>query len=150
MKVRVQRQPVGKVNGLSLAAYRSGRVYDIAPEVPEYLVAEGYAIVEMRRGAGRQTISGRDRRRVERAMFEAARKGRRTRRHPRFNLLWRWLPFRKRFENVVGAARCQRQRKRAPPGLWELGPDRASRFAHIDRRQSADAISRRRLRFARG
>ena len=49
MKVLIVRQPTGSLEGLSLRAYHLGEVYDIAPSVAEYLVAEGFAIVEMRK-----------------------------------------------------------------------------------------------------
>ena len=48
MKVLIVRQPTGSLEGLSLRAYHVGEVYDIAPSVAENLVAEGFAIVEMR------------------------------------------------------------------------------------------------------
>jgi hypothetical protein len=36
------------VHGLSLHHYREGCVYDLPPSVGEYLVAEGWAFIEMR------------------------------------------------------------------------------------------------------
>jgi hypothetical protein len=48
MRVKITRQPKGMVQGLSLAYYRPGEVYDLAPSLAEYLIMEKYAIVEMR------------------------------------------------------------------------------------------------------
>jgi hypothetical protein len=48
MRVKITRQPVGKVQGMSLNYYRPGEVYDLPPSLAEYLIMEKYAIVEMR------------------------------------------------------------------------------------------------------
>ena len=48
VKVRIVRQPIGSLEEIPLRAFHLGEVYDIAPSVAEYLVAEGIAIVEMR------------------------------------------------------------------------------------------------------
>jgi hypothetical protein len=48
MKVKITRQPVGSIQGVSLNYYRSGEVYDLAPWLAEYLVVERFAIFEMR------------------------------------------------------------------------------------------------------
>jgi hypothetical protein len=48
MKVRINRRPQGVVQGLSLQYYRQGEVYDLPPTLAEYLVMEGFAILEMR------------------------------------------------------------------------------------------------------
>jgi hypothetical protein len=48
MRVKITRQPVGMVQGMSLNYYRAGEVYDLAPSLAEYLIIEKYAIVEMR------------------------------------------------------------------------------------------------------
>jgi hypothetical protein len=48
MRVRITRQPVGVVQGMSLQYYRPGEVYELPPSLAEYLVMEEYAIVEMR------------------------------------------------------------------------------------------------------
>ena len=48
MRVRITRQPIGMVQGMSLNYYRPGEVYDLPPSLAEYLVMEKYAIVEMR------------------------------------------------------------------------------------------------------
>lgn len=41
-------QPKGSIEGLSLHHYHVGQVYDLAPTIAAYLVAEGFAVVEMR------------------------------------------------------------------------------------------------------
>ena len=46
--VRVIRQPTGSVDGVSLAHYHPGRTYDLQAHLAEYLVLNGFAVVEMR------------------------------------------------------------------------------------------------------
>lgn len=48
MKVKITRQPVGMIQGVSLNYYRPGEVYELPPSLAEYLVMEQYAILEMR------------------------------------------------------------------------------------------------------
>jgi len=48
MRVKITRQPIGMVQGMSLNYYRPGEVYDLPPSLAEYLVMEKHAIVEMR------------------------------------------------------------------------------------------------------
>jgi hypothetical protein len=48
MKVRITRQPHGVVDGMSLEYYHAGEAYEITAELAEYLVAEGFASIEMR------------------------------------------------------------------------------------------------------
>jgi hypothetical protein len=48
MRVRITRQPIGMVQGMSLNYYRAGEVYELPPSLAEYLVMERYAIIEMR------------------------------------------------------------------------------------------------------
>jgi hypothetical protein len=60
--VRLIRQPFGTVNGIALHRYRLGQVYDLPPSVAEYLVLEGYAIIEMRRGQRSKRARRTDRR----------------------------------------------------------------------------------------
>ncbi len=48
MRVRITRQPIGMVQGMSLNYYRPGEVYELPPSLAEYLVMEEYAIIEMR------------------------------------------------------------------------------------------------------
>lgn len=49
MKVRILKQPVGKLNGVALNLYKVGHTYDMPSAVATYLVVEGFAQVEMRR-----------------------------------------------------------------------------------------------------
>ena len=48
MRVRITRQPLGVVQGMSLKYYRPGEVYELPPSLAEYLVMEDFAIFEMR------------------------------------------------------------------------------------------------------
>lgn len=48
MRVRITRPPRGVVDGMSLHYYHTGEAYDVSPELAEYLVAEGFASIEMR------------------------------------------------------------------------------------------------------
>ena len=48
MKVRIIKEPAGIVDGLRLQYYRAGEVYDIPTAVAMVLVAEGFALIEMR------------------------------------------------------------------------------------------------------
>jgi len=48
MRVRITRQPLGIVQGVSLKHYRPGEVYELPPPLAEYLVMEKCAIFEMR------------------------------------------------------------------------------------------------------
>ena len=48
MRVKITRQPIGMIQGMSLNYYRPGEVYDLPPSLAEYLVMERFAIVEMR------------------------------------------------------------------------------------------------------
>jgi hypothetical protein len=48
LKVRITQQPTGGTHDLSLNNYREGHVYDVPSTLGEYLVAEGFAIIEMR------------------------------------------------------------------------------------------------------
>ena len=63
MRVRITRQPVGMVQGMSLKYYRPGEVYELPPSLAEYLVMEDYAIVEMRNPRARPTPVAEERRR---------------------------------------------------------------------------------------
>ena len=60
MRVRITRQPLGVIQGMSLKHYRPGEVYELPPSLAEYLVIENFAIFEMR---DRQVPVERDRRR---------------------------------------------------------------------------------------
>ncbi|HKY20148.1 MAG TPA: hypothetical protein VJM31_02920 [Vicinamibacterales bacterium] len=48
MKVRIIRDPTGAVDGMSLRYYHAGAAYDIPGGLAEYLVAQGFATIEMR------------------------------------------------------------------------------------------------------
>ena len=72
------RQPEGSVNGVPMNRYRSGRVYDLSPSLADYLIAEGSALLEMRRDGPAQPISGPDRRAVAQ-IIEEYRSGKRPR-----------------------------------------------------------------------
>ena len=48
MKLRITRTPTGVVDGMSLHYYRAGAAYEIPSGLAEYLIAAGYASVEMR------------------------------------------------------------------------------------------------------
>jgi hypothetical protein len=65
VRVHLTKQPFGMVSGVSLRHYRAGHVYDVSPELAEYLVIEGFGLLEMRRtdDAG-QRIDRRKRRRT--------------------------------------------------------------------------------------
>ena len=47
--MRIIQQPVGRVDGISLAHYRLGQIYELPPSIAEYLVMRGYGQIEMRR-----------------------------------------------------------------------------------------------------
>jgi hypothetical protein len=51
MKVRIIRRPTGVVDGMSLHYYHFGQAYDVSPELAEYLVASGFASIEMRKSS---------------------------------------------------------------------------------------------------
>jgi len=57
MRVRITRQPMGMVQGMSLNYYRVGEVYELPPSLAEYLVMEKYAIIEMRNRERKPPIS---------------------------------------------------------------------------------------------
>lgn len=63
MRVRITRQPVGTVQGMSLNYYRPGEVYDLPQSLAEYLVMERYAIIEMRHPERENIPVAEDRRR---------------------------------------------------------------------------------------
>jgi hypothetical protein len=69
MKVRIMRHPTGVVDGISLHYYRAGEVYDLPVVLAEYLVAEGFASIEMRQ----HDRSSRPRRYVRRGLQSASR-----------------------------------------------------------------------------
>lgn len=63
MRVRITRQPLGMIQGMSLKYYRPGEVYELPPSLAEYLVMENHAIVEMRDPRGRTVWAEEERRR---------------------------------------------------------------------------------------
>ena len=62
--VKILKYTTGNVDGISLAHYLPGRVYDVPPLLADYLVMQGYAIVEMRRRQRSQRFRTNDRRGV--------------------------------------------------------------------------------------
>jgi hypothetical protein len=48
MRVRITREPKGTVDGMSLHYYHAGEAYDMETQLAEYLVAAGFASIEMR------------------------------------------------------------------------------------------------------
>ena len=66
MRVRIIRRPTGVVDGMSLHYYHAGEAYDVTPELAEYLVASGFASIEMRRSNRSSRQPRNDRRSVHR------------------------------------------------------------------------------------
>ena len=62
MTINVTRQPSGSVDGLSLTLYRVGRSYEVDALLGQYLVMEGYAVIEMRRRQRSARFRSNDRR----------------------------------------------------------------------------------------
>jgi hypothetical protein len=62
--IRVVRQPVGTVNGVALRNYKLGRTYEPEPSLADYLVLNGYAIIEMRKSARSRRMRPNERRRA--------------------------------------------------------------------------------------
>ena len=60
MKVRITRAPRGVVDGMSLHYFLAGATYDVTPQLAEYLVAEGFASIEMRQSERSATRSAAD------------------------------------------------------------------------------------------
>ena len=48
MRVCITRRTSGVVEGVNLARLHVGECYDLSPALAEYLVLNGYAIIEMR------------------------------------------------------------------------------------------------------
>lgn len=63
MRVRITRAPRGVVDGMSMHYYHAGEAYDVSPELAEYLVAAGYASIEMRQHQRSSRPRGHERRR---------------------------------------------------------------------------------------
>jgi hypothetical protein len=64
MRVRITRRPRGVVDGMSLHYYHAGEAYDVTPQLAEYLVAEGFASIEMRQRQRSTRLRSHDRRRT--------------------------------------------------------------------------------------
>ena len=62
--VRVIKQPIGTISGLELDHFKLGRTYELHPSLADYLVLEGYAVIEMRRLARSRRPRPNDRRRI--------------------------------------------------------------------------------------
>ena len=63
MRVRITRAPSGVIDGMSLHYYHAGEAYEVPPQLAEYLVAEGYALIEMRQRQRSSRPRAHDRRR---------------------------------------------------------------------------------------
>ena len=63
MRVRIIREPKGTVDGMSLRYYHTGETYDMPALLAEYLVAEGFASIEMRQHRRSSRCRSTDRRR---------------------------------------------------------------------------------------
>ena len=61
--VRILKRATGQVDGISLTHYLPGRVYEVPPLLADYLVAQGYAIFEMRRRQRSRRLRPNERRR---------------------------------------------------------------------------------------
>jgi len=64
MRVRITRAPRGIVDGMSLHYYHAGQTYDVASQLGEYLVAEGFAAIEMRHRVRSSRMRPQERRRT--------------------------------------------------------------------------------------
>jgi hypothetical protein len=64
MRVRIIRRPTGVVDGMSLHYYHFGQAYDVSAELAEYLVASGFASIEMRKSSRSSRQPRNDRRRL--------------------------------------------------------------------------------------
>jgi hypothetical protein len=63
MRIRIVKEAGQTANGIDLKHYRIGQTYELGATVAEYLVAEGVAIVEMRKDDERARTYPNDRRR---------------------------------------------------------------------------------------
>jgi hypothetical protein len=61
--VRITRKPRGRVNGIELNHFREGATYELDASLAEYLVVQGYADIEMRRGERSRRTRANERRR---------------------------------------------------------------------------------------
>jgi hypothetical protein len=63
MKVRITREAKGTVDGMSLHYYHAGEAYELPTQLAEYLVASGFASIEMRQRQRSHRPRSHDRRR---------------------------------------------------------------------------------------
>jgi hypothetical protein len=63
LRIWITRRPDESVSGVSLSNYRPGQVYDVKTELGQYLVAKGYALIEMRKDEKAGQWPGPERRR---------------------------------------------------------------------------------------
>jgi hypothetical protein len=70
MRVRITRAPRGVVDGISLHYYHLGEAYDVSSQLAEYLVAAGYASIEMRQRQRSSRPRSRERRRPARPLAD--------------------------------------------------------------------------------
>jgi hypothetical protein len=77
MKIRVIRRPDAAPD-VSTDLYRPGHIYDVSASLAEYLVAEGFAAVEMRCGSDHRPFTGHERRKF-REVIDEHRNGRKVR-----------------------------------------------------------------------
>ena len=75
MRVRITRAPRGVVDGISLHYYHLGEAYDVSSQLAEYLVAAGYASIEMRQRQRSSRPRSRDRRRPQHPLADTAGSG---------------------------------------------------------------------------
>jgi hypothetical protein len=64
--VRVVRQTIGIINGVSLRRLKPGQTYDLDSSIAGYLVVQGFAVIEMRRGQRSRRVRPNDRRKPDR------------------------------------------------------------------------------------
>ena len=64
MKVRITRPLAGVVDGMALRHYHAGEAYEVPALLAEYLVAEGFAVPEMRQHQRSSRPRKHDRRRM--------------------------------------------------------------------------------------
>lgn len=65
MKVRIVTASTRTLEGVSLTRFHPGQVYDLPPTMAAYLVAEGIALIEMRKDPAPIRIDGPDRRQAK-------------------------------------------------------------------------------------
>lgn len=63
LRLLILKQPTGIVAGVSLKNYRPGRVYEVTGYLANYLIVEGFALVEMRQQNRSSRVRPNERRR---------------------------------------------------------------------------------------